>query len=476
MMESKGLDRQINILVVDDEVISLENISRFLSKEGYAIRTADSGQAAVDLIAAHHFDLVITDLKMEGIDGTQVMAFTKEMLPDAEVIIVTGYATINSAVDTMARGAFYYLPKPIRLQELKTLVAKALEKTLLRIEVARLKQHLAVKNGITQFFGHSPKILKLKDDIALFAQLDCNVLITGETGTGKELVARTIYELSPRATKRFIPINCAALSEELVLNELFGHEKDAYTGATQVQRGLLETAEGGVVLLDEIGEMPQSIQAKLLRVLQEKKLFRIGGTREIPIDVRIIAATNRDLEEEVRQQRFRQDLYYRLNVAALHIPPLRERKEDLWLLIHHFLEKHPAADNVVKKISPEALEVLQSYDYPGNVRELENIIERTLAMCHEPEIKRLHLPRQLIAPSLPLPVLPPQEASLPVKSLEETEREHILRVLESVGGNKTKAAKLIGIDRVSLWRKLNRYQKEGGALDQGGKKEEGRNS
>jgi len=278
-------------------------------------------------------------------------------------------------------------------------------------------------------------------------------------------VARTIYELSPRSDKRFIPINCAALSEELVLNELFGHEKDAYTGASQVHHGLFETANGGVILLDEIGEMPLPMQAKILRVLQDKKLFRIGGTREIPVDFRIVAATNRDLEKEIEEKRFRQDLYYRLNVATIHIPPLRQRKEDIQLLVYHFLAKYPTANNQVKTISPQALQALEHYDYPGNVRELENIIERALAICTGPTIEPSHLPADLTAGGT-ITVTPKSEKAEQVtKSLHENERDYILRILKRAGGNKTKAAKLMGIDRVSLWRKLNKYKDEGLDID-----------
>ena len=460
------MKEQIRILVVDDEIINLENIRHYLTKQGYAPKVAENGYVAIELMDAHLFDLVITDLKMEGIDGCQVMEYCKQKMPDAEVIIMTGYATVNSAVEAMARGAYYYLPKPIKLHELKALIEKALEKNMLRREVSELKQQIMAKKGVTQFVGHNEKILKLKDDITTFSQLDCNVLIIGETGTGKELVARTIYELSPRSDKRFMPINCAALSEELVLNELFGHEKDAFTGASQIHRGLFETVDGGVILLDEIGEMPMAMQAKMLRVLQEKKLFRIGGTKEISVDFRTLAATNRDLEEEVRHKRFRQDLYYRLNIATLHIPPLRERKEDIQLLVYHFLGKYPTADNQVKTISADALQILQDYDYPGNVRELENIIERALAICRGPTIEPRHLP---VSPDSPPRQQSPQDApdiEQTTKSLQENERDYILRILKSVEGNKTKAAKLMGIDRVSLWRKLNKYKDEGLDIDQ----------
>jgi DNA-binding NtrC family response regulator len=282
-------------------------------------------------------------------------------------------------------------------------------------------------------------------------------LITGETGTGKELIAKIIYELSPRSSKRFLPINCGAMTEDLMLNELFGHEKDAYTDAGAMHHGLFESADGGVILLDEIGEMPFTMQVKLLRVLQEKKIIRVGGTAEIPIDVRILAATNRDLKEEVNKGMFRQDLFYRLNVVHLHIPPLRDRKSDIPLLVNYFLAKFSPSDGKVRSINPQALSRLQEHDFPGNARELENTIERSLALCEESEIKVHHLPADL-SRDLHIPQVSSYGAE-PNKILEENEREYILLVLKSVDGNKTKASKIIGIDRVSLWRKLKKYEK-----------------
>ncbi len=449
----------ITILLVDDEEINVQNVGHFLDHNGFLVTTATSGNEALKLLSLSHFDLVITDLKMGDVDGVQVMNVAKELHPEIEVIIVTGYATVDSAVDAMSQGAFYYLPKPIKLKELHALVLKATEKTLLRREIGRLKQRIVSQEGTTQFIGKNPAILKLKDSIAHFAQLDCNILITGETGTGKELVARTIYELSPRSEKRFLPINCGVMTEELMGNELFGHEKDAYTDAGGLRNGLLESANGGVVLFDEIGEMPLSMQVKLLRVLQEKKIIRVGGTKEIKIDVRLLAATNRDLKEEVQNGTFRQDLYYRLNVINLHIPPLRDRKDDIPLLVNYFLAKYSLPKEKNKNVSPEALRRLQEYDYPGNARELENVIERSLALCDDSEIQPHHLPEDLSkAQPFHLPAVQTGQVS---KSLEENEREYIFSILRSVGGNKTKAAKVIGIDRVSLWRKLKKYEKNG---------------
>jgi len=447
----------ISILLVDDEIINLQNISHYLDQKGYRVTTAENGSDAISLLSRMVFDLVITDLRMPDVDGVQVMKSAKQFHPEIEVIIVTGYATINSAVKAMSRGAFYYMAKPIKLKELHTFVIKAMEKTMLRREINLLKQRIKVQQGVTQFIGHNRKILELKDAIAHFAQSDCNILITGETGTGKELIARTIYELSPRASKRFLPINCGAMNEDLVVNELFGHTKNAFTGAAKMHQGLLESASGGVVLFDEIGEMPLIMQVKLLRALQERKIIRVGDTREIPIDLRILAATNRDLKKEVEEGTFRQDLYYRLNVVTLHIPPLRERRDDIPLLVNYFLAKFSGRDNQARTISAEALICLEEHDFPGNARELENIIERALVLCGDDDVQLCHLPTELHSsshPVTPKPVIQPMDTQ---KSLEENEREYILAVLKSVDGNKTQAAKIIGIDRVSLWRKLKKY-------------------
>ncbi len=451
----------IRILLVDDEIINLQNVGHFLEHNGYQVTTAANGSDAINQLNHGVFDLVITDLKMGDVDGVEVLKTAKELHPQIEVIVVTGYATINSAVEAMAQGAFYYMAKPIKLQELQTLIVQATEKTMLRREISRLKQRIMAQPDVTQFIGQNPEILKLKDSIAHLAQLDCNILITGETGTGKELVARTIYELSPRSTHRFLPINCGAMNEELILNELFGHDKDAFTGAGKMRQGLLESASGGVVLLDEIGEMPLAMQVKLLRVLQEKKIIRLGGTTEIHIDIRILAATNRDLPKEIEKGLFRQDLYYRLNVVTLHIPPLRERRDDIPLLVNYFLAKYSSQDTQNHTMSSEALRCLEQYDFPGNARELENIIERSLALCGDDDIQLSHLPSELHGHGRQATSPPVEQQINTKKSLEENEREYILAVLRNAGGNKTQAAKIIGIDRVSLWRKLKRFESKG---------------
>lgn len=455
-------EEEIKILVIDDEQINLDNISHVLTKDGYQTTTASSGREALEKLEAQDYNLVVTDLRLGDMDGVEVMEFVKKNSPDTEVIVITGYATVNSAVDAMSKGAYYYLPKPFNFKQLREVIHNALEKSQLKREISRLRHQININRGATQFIGHNPAILKLKDDIAQVAQLDCNVLITGETGTGKELVARTVYELSPRSHKRFLPINCGALTEDLMLNELFGHEKDAFTGASKWRKGLLESADGGVVLFDEVGEMPLMMQVKLLRVLQEKKIIRVGGTQEIPVDVRILAATNRDLKIETEEQRFRTDLYYRLNVVSLYIPPLRDRKDDIPALVRHFLAKYPSASGEVKAVASETLQKIIQYDFPGNVRELENIVERSLAMCNGSEVLPEDLPPEIR--NAQAPRVPMASASVPgqaTMNLEESERNHILAVLKQEDGNQTRAAKILGIARVSLWRKLKKYHDEG---------------
>lgn len=443
-----------DVLIVDDERIARENLEYVIRKEGHRVVAVDSGIQALRELERHPFDLVLTDLKMDRVDGMEVLERCKELHPDAEVIMITGYATVSTAVEAMKLGAYHYLPKPFKLDEVRHLVRNALERRSLRREVTELRRQVDDRKRRPLLIGKSPKMQTLERMIEQIAPADCSVLILGETGTGKELVARAIHQLSPRAENRFMAINCGAFSEELLANELFGHEKEAFTGARGVKRGLLEAASGGTVFLDEIGDMPPSMQVKLLRVLQEKQLIRVGGTDEVPVDLRVLAATNKDLQKEVRANRFRQDLFYRLNVVTLHVPPLSERKDDIPLLCRHFLEKH--AENqgkTVDEISDDVLEVLVNYAFPGNVRELENIIERAVALAQGPIIQLQHLPPDL--QQLTLRIQRPGHREF--MTLEEAEKEYILWVLKKVQWNKTRAAEILGIDRVSLWRKLKRF-------------------
>ncbi len=441
------------ILIADDEMIARENLEYILSKEGYETLSVENGSAAIRELEKQQFDLVMTDLRMHPVDGMEVLLRTKDLYPDTEVIVVTGYATVSSAVEAMQKGAYHYVSKPYKIDEVRNLVRQALEKRSLRQEVTELRQRVKSQEESPLLIGNSPEIEMLKRAIDQVAPTDCNVLILGETGTGKELVARTIHRLSPRADRRFLAINCGAFSEELLANELFGHEREAFTGARGIKKGLLEVAQGGTILLDEIGDMPLSMQVKLLRVLQERTLMRVGGTQETPIDIRVIAATNKDLKNEVERGNFRQDLYYRLNVINLAIPRLAERKEDIPLLSRHFLRKFSRAQGkAIETISDDAMDVLLSYEFPGNVRELENIVERAVALADGKFIQKEHLPADLQVLALRVP-----RRQKGLMTLEENEKEYITWVLEYVNDNRTRAAEILGIDRVSLWRKLKRY-------------------
>ncbi|SMC27369.1 DNA-binding transcriptional response regulator, NtrC family, contains REC, AAA-type ATPase, and a Fis-type DNA-binding domains [Desulfacinum hydrothermale DSM 13146] len=442
------------ILIVDDEKVARENLQYVLKKEGYHVVAVDSGFRALKELERTEFDLVMTDLRMERVDGMDVLERTKELWPQTEVIVVTGYATVATAVEAMKKGAYHYLPKPYKLEEVRILVRKALERRELEKEVQELRRQVRQETGGPVIIGKSDKMHQLLRLAEQIAPTDTSVLILGETGTGKELVARFLHAKSQRGDRPFLAINCGAFSEELLANELFGHEKEAFTGAGSTKKGLLEAAHGGTVFLDEIGEMPPAMQVKLLRVLQEKKLIRVGGTEEIPVDIRVVAATNRNLLKEVKRGRFRQDLFYRINVITLYVPPLVERRDDIPLLCRHFLDKFARAQQKeIAEISEEVLEVLMQYEFPGNVRELENIVERAVALAQGDRIEVNHLPPDLQQLTLRVP----RPARREFLTLEEYEKEYILWVLKKVKGNKTKAAEILGIDRVSLWRRLKRF-------------------
>jgi len=445
------------ILIVDDEPIARENLEHILKKEGYEVTAVDNGSAAIQALEAREFDLVMTDLRMKAVDGIQVLERAKALYPTIEVIVITGYATVATAVAAMQKGAYHYLAKPYDLNEVRILVRQALEKRSLRKEVKELRLKVDSRRETPTLIGKSHGMEMVKRTMEQIAPTDCNVLILGETGTGKELVARMIHELSFRREQRFLAINCGAFTEELLANELFGHEKEAFTGARGVKKGLIEAIQGGTLLLDEIGDMPLSMQVKLLRVIQERSFLRVGGTEEIPVDIRILAATNKDLKQEVERGLFRQDLYYRLNVISLRIPLLSERKEDIPLLCRHLMTKfNRFYGKQVEGIAEEVMSILMCYEFPGNVRELENIMERAIALAEGNTIETGHLPTDI------------QHAALPIRhgrksgfmTLEENEIEYIAWILKQVGNNKTQAAEILGIDRVSLWRKLRRNNME----------------
>lgn len=442
------------ILIVDDEEITLENLEHVLKKEGYEVAAVSSGVQALKHLEASPFDLVLTDLKMKKVDGMEILEKVKQRHPDTEVIMITGYATVSSAIEAMKKGAFHYVAKPFKLDEIRLVVARAIKKKRLQDENRELKHQLTIQGNAPLIIGKSKSILEIKRFIQQIAPSDCNVIITGESGTGKELVAQSIHHYSLRATKRFVAVNCGAFTEELVANELFGHEKEAFTGALSTKIGLLETANGGTVFLDEVGDMPLSMQVKLMRVIQEREVIRLGDTKPIAINVRFVSATNKDLKKAITEGSFRQDLYYRLNVVSLHMPTLMERKEDIPLLTYYFLDKYARAGNkAVKEISLDALEILTSYSYPGNVRELENIMERAVALAGQETIELKDLPFDL--QQMEIHTFRRRENQL--LTLEEREKEYIQWILQQMDGNKSRTAEVLGIDRVSLWRKLKKY-------------------
>jgi DNA-binding NtrC family response regulator len=441
------------ILVVDDEPIARDNLAHIITKDGHMVRIAADGQQAIDILQREEIDLVLTDLCMQGKDGMAVLDEAKKLWPAIEVVVITGHASVDTAVEAMRKGAYHYVAKPYKINELRAIVEKALEKNLLRREIRTLREQVDAGKGAGRIVGQSPKMQALRETINQVSQLDCNVLIQGETGTGKELVARTIHELSPRAKKRFVAFNCGVFTEELITSELFGHERGAFTGANKIKKGLLEMAEGGTVFFDEVGELPLSMQVKLLRVLQERTLLRVGGTQEIAVDFRVLAATNKDLKREVEAGTFRSDLFYRLDVLTINVPSLAERKEDIPLLAQHFLAKHVRLGRTVPRLSPEAERRLMFYDYPGNIRELENIAQRLLITCEGDLIEPQHV--ALVFGDAEGVAVRDQREDWP--TLEEHEKQYILEVLDEVEGNRSAAVKILGIDRVSLWRKIKRY-------------------
>ncbi len=442
------------ILIVEDERVTLRNLEYVLKKEGYDVVGTTSGSNALKLLQEENFDLILTDLKLEKVDGIEILEKCKTISPDAEVIIITAYATISSAIESMKKGAFYYLPKPFKLEEVKKLVKEALEKVKLKKEITKLKKLIKTGEKPVIIITQNPKMQKILETAKQIASTDCNVIITGESGTGKELLARYIHYNSLRNNGPFVAINCGVFNEELLANELFGHEKGAFTGAEATKKGLIEVANKGTLFLDEITEMSPSMQAKLLRVIQEKEFLRLGGTTPIKVDVRFIAATNKDLKSLIKEGKFREDLYYRLCVVSFKLPSLAERKEDIPLLAYYFLKKYSSLmKKEVKEISPLALEILMNYDYPGNIRELENIIERGVALATGDTLEPGHLPEDL--QFLKIKTFRKKEGRYP--TLEEQEKEYILWVLKEVGGNKSLAAQILDIDRVSLWRKLKKY-------------------
>jgi two-component system response regulator AtoC len=445
----------IHVLVVDDDVITCNLLEEVLSKEGYLVDKALSGQEAIQKGETQLFDVVLSDIRMAEVDGMAVLKAFKQKSPDTIVIMMTAFGSIETAIQAIKEGAFDYVSKPFKLDEIKLTIQRALEQRELFKENILYRQELITKYKLENIVGRSPQMLKIYKTIARVADTKSTVLITGESGTGKELIARAIHYNSSRASRPFIAIDCSSLAENLLESELFGHVRGAFTGAIANKRGLFEEANNGTCFLDEIGDISLAMQAKLLRVLQEHEIKRVGGTDTIKIDVRIIAATNKNLEELVAEKKFREDLFYRLNVVTIHLPPLRERPEDIELLAEHFLNKFATENNKpVPHLSKEALELLKRYNWPGNVRELENVIERAVTLAQRPLILPEDLPRRIRQEESS----PSSVGFLPSKiPLSELEKIYIKKVLEETGGNKKKAAEILGIDRRTLYRMAARY-------------------
>ena len=445
------MKREVNILVVDDEEIVRSSLVDWLREDGYHAEAAENGFEALEKLKEKPWDIALVDLKMPKMDGLELMERMKKLKPDIQVIIITAYATVHTAVQAMKMGAYDYLVKPFNPEEISLLINRLIESQELVKEISYLRKELAKQYQFHDLISKSPKMQKIFEFARTVAKSNSNILILGESGTGKELLARAIHNESLRAAGPFVAVSCVALPETLLESELFGHEKGAFTDAVTQKKGKFELAHGGTLFLDEIGDISPKLQLNLLRVLQEKEFTRVGGTKPIRVDVRIIAATNRDLKKAVEEGKFRDDLYYRLNVISIQIPPLRERKEDIPLLVHRFIEKfNIELGKRVEKISEEALKTLMKYDWPGNVRELENVIERAMVITKGTLIK---------PEDIQISAEPSKEVRVEGedKSLRAVERAHIQRVLEENDWNIQRSAQILGIDRVTLYKKIKKY-------------------
>ncbi|MFO7986303.1 MAG: sigma-54 dependent transcriptional regulator [Desulfatiglandaceae bacterium] len=448
------MDR-FKISVIDDEPIVCREIKRGLSKENYDVETFADAESGLSAFEREAFDLVLCDLRLPGLGGQDVLKHIRMHYPHTEVILITGYGSVDSAIEAIRAGAFHYVTKPVKMAEIRLLTKRALDKVALVREREALKEALFAKDRPMEIVGRSKAMNEVFRLIEKVAPLDCTVLIQGESGTGKEMVARALHRRSPRNKGPFVSFNCGGFTEELISNELFGHEKGAFTGANERKIGLLEAAHTGTIFLDEISEMPTPMQVKLLRFVEERVLLRVGGVRPLPVDVRLLAASNQDLADMVKRRVFREDLFYRLNVVAITLPPLRNRQDDIPLLVQHFLSKYSRTfTKEVNGVSSQVMEILSRYPFPGNVRELENIVERAIALSEETELSVQDLPSDL------------RELSISRLekdhwlSLEEKEKEYIREVLIKTDYNRNLAAQILDLPRTTLWRKMKRFDLE----------------
>jgi DNA-binding NtrC family response regulator len=448
-----GTTHPIKLLIVDDDDDMRQDLARLFRKQGHEVTAAVSGEDALNKAAHARFDVALLDLHLPGISGIDLLAKLKEQQPELEALMLTAHSSIETAVEAMRQGAYDYLTKPFRAADLEIHVQKAFEKVQLQRREQQWLQQLSYESPRYRLVGSSPAMRKVVALIEKVAVTDATVLVRGASGTGKELVARALHTNSRRRTRPLVTINCAALQENLLESELFGHEKGAFTGAVAAKPGLVEVAEGGTLFIDEIGEMAPGLQAKLLRVLEDGHYRRVGGTQEMNADVRVVAATNRDLSEEIKNGRFREDLFYRLNVVSIHLPPLRERRSDIPELIEHFLTTRPI-DPLRSRVDAEAMKALMAYSWPGNVRELANVLERAQILAENHVITPEDLPENILVSAAS-----PQQAGDP-RHLSEVERRHVQAVLQEEKGNKVQAARVLGISRRSLYRLIEKYHLE----------------
>jgi DNA-binding NtrC family response regulator len=442
-----------HILIVDDDRVTIELLNEVLSQEGYEVSTALSGEEAIAQGIDNVFDIVITDVRMGAKDGMEVLRSFKRNAAETTVIMITAFGSIETAIEAIREGAFDYISKPFKLDEIKFTLRRALEQRRLIQENKYYRQELLEKYQFKNVIGRTPQMFQVYKTIAKVADTRSTVLLSGERGTGKELIARSIHYNSQRNNRPFIPVDCASLVETLVESELFGHVRGAFTGASSAKRGLFEEADGGTLFLDEVGNLSLLMQSKLLRFLQEHEIKRVGGTESIKVDVRVIAATNQPLEPLVKNGRFREDLFDRLNVVTIILPSLRERREDIPLLANHFLRKFSEENHKnISHISPEALEIITQYSWPGNVRELEHVVERSVILSIHPIILPEDLPRKMFEEMKG----PEAQISDEPLSLRELEKRYVMKVLERTGGNKKKASEILGIDRATLYRILEK--------------------
>jgi DNA-binding NtrC family response regulator len=447
-----------SILIIDDETAILDTLRILLRNEGFEVTTAQGGKAGLDQLKNAAPDIVLSDVRMPAVTGLDILSAVREQDPEIPVILMTAQASLQSAIQAVNEGAFYYIQKPFSNDDLVAICRRAAEHRRLRTENKQLKQEIRrrERSRFAKPLGQSrvfSEVLKLAEQVA---PTESTVLIEGESGTGKEVIARYIHDLSARSDGSFLSLNCGALPESLLESELFGHVKGSFTGAVRDKQGLFAAARGGTFFLDEIGEMSPATQVKLLRVLQEREAIPVGGTEAIPVDVRVVAATNRDLDDEVKQGRFRPDLYYRLNVIAIHLPPLRDRRDDIELFVNAFLERITKEQGgAPRRLAPEAMDAVLAYDWPGNVRELENALERAVVLTRGDTIPLTAMPVK-VTERRAEPLV--AERVHPNPTLETIERAYITWVLQTEGGNKSRAAEVLGIDPSTLYRKLSRYE------------------